>query len=132
MADVYEYTDAQGHKHRVNSISEVPKDRIRHMLVIGGDDEDAQTGAATAAEPKAAAQTGAKAQGIATEVWAVSAVLMLVGIFNKRFMLRVFCVAMSIIWVLYNGYDVFMQSDLARASEKKAKKPVAAPANPDD
>lgn len=35
---VYQYTDAQGGIHRVSRISQVPKDRLRHMLVIGGEE----------------------------------------------------------------------------------------------
>lgn len=123
-ADVYEYTDARGRKHRVDDISQVPQDRLQHMLVIGGEDEAAPT--TTASTAKAAPlPTGAKSE-IPMDVWAVSAFLLLVGIFNKRFMLRVFCVAMAFIWVLYNGYDVFMGSELARTAEKKPRKASAA------
>ncbi|TBR23718.1 hypothetical protein EPO15_05435 [bacterium] len=127
-SDIYEYTDAEGRTVRVDDLTKVPKDRLKHMLVIGGEDEPATT-ATTGAAPKAPAAPAPK-PGIAPEVWAVSAFLMLVGIFNKRFMLRVFCVAMSIIWVLYNGYDVFMTSDLARTAEKKPKKASVAPPAP--
>lgn len=122
-SDIYEYTDAQGRTHRVDDLMKVPKDRLNHMLVIGGEDEPAAgaTTATTAAPPKAAAAASGPL-GIPMDVWGVSAFLMMVGIFNKRFMLRVFCIAMSIIWVLYNGYDVFMNSSLSRTAEKETKK----------
>lgn len=123
-SDTYEYTDANGRTHQVDDITKVPKDRLKHMLVIGGEDEPATT-ATTGAQPKAAEPPKSSA-AIAPEVWAVSGFLMLVGIFNKRFMLRVFCIAMSIIWVLYNGYDSFMASGLSKTAQKEPKK-VKAP-----
>ena len=123
-ADIYEYTDAQGRTHQVDDVMKVPKDRLKHMLVIGGEDEPAATTATTAAAPKAPPPANGLL-GIPMEVWGVSAFLMLVGIFNKRFMLRVFCIALSIIWVLYNGYDVFMSSSLSKTAEKAPKKTKA-------
>lgn len=125
-ADTYEYTDAQGRVQRVDDLSKVPKDRLQHMLVIGGEDAPAELGKAAAAAPPPAAPPNS-AGGIGLEVWAVSGALMAVAVFNKRFMLRLFCASTSIIWLLYNGYDVFSKSELAQMSEKKPKKAVVAP-----
>lgn len=129
-ADIYEYTDAQGRTQRVDDLSKVPPDRLKHMLVIGGEDEPApgQTGAPAA--PAKAPPPPAGPGGIALEVWAVSAFLMTVAVFNKRFMLRLFCGLTAIVWLLYNGYDTFMQSDLARTAEKKPRRASAARQNP--
>lgn len=127
-ADIYEYTDAQGRVHRVDSLSKVPKDRLRHMLVIGADDAAAAGGApAASVETPAAAPAPKAGAALGPEVWGVSAVLMAVGLFNKRFLLRVVCIAVSVIWLLYNGYDVFMASDLGRTAEREPRKPAAAP-----
>ena len=126
-ADIYEYTDAQGRTQRVDDLSKVPQDRLRHMLVIGGEEETAAAPGAVAPPPKTAAAAPGAVGGIGLEVWAVSALLMAVAVFNKRFMLRLFCASTSIIWLLYNGYDTFTQSDLARMSEKKPKKAAVAP-----
>lgn len=125
-ADIYEYTDAQGRTQRVDDLSKVPKDRLQHMLVIGGEDAPAEPGTAAAAAPPPAAPPNSVG-GIGLEVWAVSGALMAVAVFNKRFMLRLFCVSTSIIWLLYNGWDVFSKSDMARPSERKPKKVMAAP-----
>ena len=40
------------------------------------------------------------------------------------------CILLGIIWLLYNGYDVFMTSDLAKTAEKKPKPKPAAPQEP--
>ena len=126
-ADIYEYTDAQGRTQRVDDLSTVPQDRLQHMLVIGGEDAPAGPGAgAAAAIPSPAAPSGSVG-GIGLEVWAVSGVLMAVAVFNKRFLLRLFCFSTSIIWLLYNGYDLFSKSDLAKSSERKPKKVFVAP-----
>lgn len=125
-ADIYEYTDAQGRTQRVDDLSKVPQDRLQHMLVIGGEDAPAGPGAAAAAAPPPAAPPNSVG-GIGLEVWAVSGVLMAVAVFNKRFLLRLFCFSTSVIWLLYNGYDLFSKSDLAKSSERKPKKVVVAP-----
>ncbi|TPW18982.1 MAG: hypothetical protein FD126_3141, partial [Elusimicrobia bacterium] len=31
-SDIYEYTDAKGRTHRVDDLTQVPKDRLQHML----------------------------------------------------------------------------------------------------
>lgn len=125
-ADIYEYTDAQGRTHRVDDLSQVPRDRLKHMLVIGGEEAPAEPGTAAAAAPPPAAPPNSVG-GIGLEVWAVSGALMAVAVFNKRFMLRLFCASTSIIWLLYNGYDVFSKSNLAQTSERKPKKVIVAP-----
>ena len=127
-ADIYEYIDAQGRTQRVDDLMKVPPDRLKHMLIIGGEDEPAN--AATTGAPAKAAAPPPPANsmgGIAMEVWGVSALLMLVAVFNKRFMLRLFCALFSIIWLLYNGYDSFTKSELAQMSERKPRKASAAP-----
>lgn len=120
-SDIYEYTDAQGRTQRVDDLTKVPKDRLQHMLVIGGEDAPAERGTAAAAAPAPAAPPNSVG-GIGLEVWAVSGALMAVAVFNKRFMLRLFCASTSIIWLLYNGYDVFTKSNLAQTSERKPRK----------
>ncbi len=126
--DTYEYTDAKGGVHRVHDLNQVPKDRLRHMLVIGGEDappvQGAQ-GAVRAAPAKAGAPLFTKTLG--PEVWAVSGALFLVGVFSKKFLLRVFCVGMAVVWLLYSSWDVFLASGFAKTEEQAPKPRAAAP-----
>lgn len=48
---VYQYTDAQGRVHRVANMTQVPKDRIQHMLVIGGEEARLEATAHEGDEP---------------------------------------------------------------------------------
>ena len=126
--DTYEYTDAKGGVHRVQDLKQVPKDRLRNMLVIGGEDAppaQAAQGAVPAAPAKAAAPLFTKTLG--PEVWGVSAALFLFAVFSKKFLLRVVCVGMSVVWLLYNGWDVFLASGFTKIEERTPKPRAAAP-----
>lgn len=116
MADtIYEYTDAQGGVHRVDDLSQVPKDRIRHMVAIGVD-EAPQT-AAVAAAPAAPTP---KPQ-LPPAVWAVSGALLLGAFFSKRFLIRVFCGLTAVIYLLYHGWDLFQASGYTTVEERQPK-----------
>lgn len=126
--DIYEYTDARGGTHRVNDLSQVPKDRLQHMLVIGG--EDAQPGQpAPGAVPAAPAKANAPifTKTLGPEVWGVSAALFLFAVFSKKFLLRVLCVGVSVVWLLYNSWDVFLASGFTQVEERHPKPRAAAP-----
>ena len=55
------------------------------------------------------------------ETYAVSAALFLYAVFSKKFLLRLFCALTAVIYLLYSGWDGFINSDLARTAEKKPK-----------
>lgn len=128
MADaIYEYTDAKGGVHRVSDISQVPKDRIQHMLVIGAEEAQAE---GAVAPPPAAPQASFGSLG--PQVWGVSAVLFFVGLKSNKFLLRVFCVMTAALWILYNSWDLFLASEYSRTAEKEVRKkpPVEAGEEP--
>ncbi|MDE2292982.1 MAG: hypothetical protein KGL53_12945 [Elusimicrobia bacterium] len=120
---VYEYTDAHGGTHRVSSLSQVPKDRLQHMLVIGADEPKTQAGA------QAAGPSGPAPKVIPTQVYAVSGALLLVGLYSKRFLLRVFCILAAFLYFFYSGYDVFMGSKYAHVQERTPRHVQAPPAD---
>ena len=123
--DTYEYTDAKGGVHRVHELGQVPKDRLQHMLVIGAEDAAPAQGAVPAAARPKAPPIFTKTLG--PEVWVVSVTLFLVGVFSKKFLLRVLCVGLSVIWLLYNSWDVFLASGLTKVEERTPKPRAAAP-----
>lgn len=131
MADtVYEYTDAKGGVHRVTDIGKVPKDRIQHMLVIGADEAPAE--GAEGAPPPGPNLPKPSFDSMGPQVWAVSAVLLVVGLKSKKFLLQVFCVMTAALWLLYNCWDVFLASEYSRTAEREVRKkpPVEADSEP--
>ncbi|MBI2361916.1 MAG: hypothetical protein HYV15_00815 [Elusimicrobia bacterium] len=130
MADaIYEYTDAQGGVHQVSDLSQVPKDRLKHMLVIGADEAAASGEAAVAPPPKPPA---ASMGSMGVQVWGVSAFLLVVGLRSRKFLLQVFCVMTAVLWVIYNSWDLFLASDYSRTAEREVRKkpPVEAEEEP--
>lgn len=120
MADtIYEYTDAKGGVHRVDDLSQVPKDRLRHMIAIGV--EEAPTTAAVVVAPAAAAAQNQ----MPPSAWAVSGALLLGAFFSKQFLVRVLCGLTAVIYLLYSGWDVFQASGYMKVEERQAKPHVA-------
>jgi hypothetical protein len=131
VADTYEYTDGGGSVHRVDSLDRVPKQYLKSMTVIGGEDE---APAAKKTSGSAYSSTGfdVKLPGVPKGFenlnphYLVGALSIFLLWKNKNFMIRCVIVVFAFCYAFINFYSWFESSPYTQPGEriKKYNKPA--------
>jgi len=129
MADTYEYTDSQGSMHRTDSLDKVPKQYLRSMTVIGGEEE--APAAKKTSDSTSSTGFDVKLPGMPKGMEGLNPHYLVAGLAavlfykNKNFVIRCIIVVFLTVYGFINFYSWFENSPYTQSGERihKREKP---------